>query len=41
VRTPYEEPEPQPQSRPAATVPQAGRPREPGITISPEPQPGT
>jgi len=41
VRTPYEEPEPQTQSRPAATVPQAGRPREPGITISPEPQPGT
>jgi cell division protease FtsH len=41
VRTPYEEPEAQPQSRPAATVPQAGRPREPGITISPEPQPGT
>ena len=41
VRTPYEEPEPQPQSRPAATVPQAGRPREPGITIAPEPQPGT
>jgi len=24
-----------PQSRPAATVPQAGRPREPGITIAP------
>jgi cell division protease FtsH len=41
VRTPYEEPEAQPQSRPAATVPQAGRPRDPGITISPEPQPGT
>jgi len=41
VRTPYEEPEPQPQSRPSGTVPQAGRPREPGITISPEPQPGT
>jgi cell division protease FtsH len=41
VRTPYEEPEPQPQSRPAATVPQAGRPREPGIAIAPEPQPGT
>ena len=41
VRTPYEEPEAQPQSRPAATVPQAGRPREPGITIAPEPQPGT
>ena len=40
VRTPYEEPEPQTQ-RPAATVPQAGRPREPGITIAPEPQPGT
>jgi cell division protease FtsH len=41
VRTPYEEPEPQPQSRPSGTVPAAGRPREPGITISPEPQPGT
>ena len=41
VRTPYEEPEPQPQSRPAATVPQAGRPREPGIGVAPEPQPGT
>jgi cell division protease FtsH len=40
VRTPYEEPEPQPQ-RPSGTVPQAGRPREPGITIAPEPQPGT
>ena len=41
VRTPYEEPEPQPQSRPSGTVPTAGRPREPGITIAPEPQPGT
>jgi cell division protease FtsH len=41
VRTPYEEPEPQSQSRPSGTVPQAGRPREPGITIAPEPQPGT
>ncbi len=40
VRTPYEEPEPQ-QPRPSGTVPQAGRPREPGITIAPEPQPGT
>jgi cell division protease FtsH len=41
VRTPYEEPESTTQPRPAATVPQAGRAREPGITISPEPQPGT
>ena len=41
VRTPYEEPESTPQSRPSGTVPQAGRPREPGITIAPEPQPGT
>ncbi len=41
VRTPYEEPEAQPQPRPSGTVPQAGRPREPGITIAPEPQPGT
>jgi cell division protease FtsH len=41
VRTPYEEPEPTPQSRPSGTVPTAGRPREPGITIAPEPQPGT
>jgi cell division protease FtsH len=41
VRTPYEEPEPT-QSRPAATVPSAGRSREPGgIHIAPEPQPGT
>src|SRR5258706_9651266 len=41
VRTPYEDPEPQPQSRPVGTVPSAGRPpREPGI-LSPEPQPGT
>ena len=41
VRTPYEEPEAQPQQRPSGTVPQAGRAREPGITIAPEPQPGT
>ena len=42
VRTPYEEPESQTQSRPSGTVPQTGRPpREPGITIAPEPQPGT
>ncbi|HEX5279767.1 MAG TPA: ATP-dependent zinc metalloprotease FtsH [Micropepsaceae bacterium] len=41
VRTPYEEPESTPQSRPSGTVPQTGRPREPGITIAPEPQPGT
>jgi cell division protease FtsH len=41
VRTPYEEPESQTQTRPAATVPQSGRAREPGITIAPEPQPGT
>jgi cell division protease FtsH len=40
VRTPYEDPEPQ-AARPAATVPQAGRPRDPGIGIAPEPQPGT
>ena len=40
VRTPYEEPESTTQPRPAATVPQAGRAREPGLTISPEPQPG-
>jgi cell division protease FtsH len=40
VRTPYEEPEPT-QPRPA-TVPSAGRSREPGgIHIAPEPQPGT
>ena len=39
VRTPYEEPVPE--QRPA-TVPSAGRPRpEPGIGITPEPQPGT
>ncbi|MBU6299244.1 MAG: ATP-dependent zinc metalloprotease FtsH [Alphaproteobacteria bacterium] len=37
VRTPYEEPEPQRGSGPS--VPQAGRPRGPGI-IAPEPQPG-
>jgi cell division protease FtsH len=42
VRTPYEEPESTPTPpRPAATVPTAGRAREPGITIAPEPQPGT
>jgi len=42
VRTPYEEPEPAPQARPAATVPSSGRSREPGgIHIAPEPQPGT
>jgi cell division protease FtsH len=42
VRTPYEEPEPSQQARPAATVPSAGRSREPGgIHIAPEPQPGT
>jgi len=37
VRTPYEEPEPQRGSGPS--VPQAGRPRGPGI-VAPEPQPG-
>ncbi len=37
VRTPYEDPEPQRGSGPS--VPQAGRPRGPGI-IAPEPQPG-
>ena len=42
VRTPYDEPEPPGQARPAATVPSAGRQREPGgIQIAPEPQPGT
>jgi cell division protease FtsH len=42
VRTPYEEPEPTQQTRPAATVPSSGRGREPGgIHIAPEPQPGT
>jgi cell division protease FtsH len=42
VRTPYEEPEPPQGSRPSGNVPQSGRPRgEPGIGISPEPQPGT
>jgi cell division protease FtsH len=42
VRTPYEEPEPPQGARPSGTVPQSGRPRsEPGIGISPEPQPGT
>jgi len=43
VRTPYEEPEPTPQTRPPATVPSSGRSRgEPsGGFISPEPQPGT
>ncbi len=39
VRTPYEEP---PTEARRATVPTAGRPRpEPGIGITPEPQPGT
>jgi len=37
VRTPYEEPEPQRGAGPS--VPQAGRPRGPGI-VAPEPQPG-
>ncbi|MGA7675118.1 MAG: ATP-dependent zinc metalloprotease FtsH [Rhizomicrobium sp.] len=37
VRKPYEEPEPQ--RGPGPSVPQAGRPRGPGI-IAPEPQPG-
>jgi cell division protease FtsH len=37
VRTPYEEPEPQ--RGPGPSVPQAGRPRGPGI-VAPEPQPG-
>jgi cell division protease FtsH len=37
VRTPYEEPTPTPREGPS--VPQAGRPRGPGI-IAPEPQPG-
>ncbi len=43
VRTPYEEPEPTPQTRPPPTVPSSGRSRgEPsGGFISPEPQPGT
>jgi cell division protease FtsH len=42
VRTPYEDPEPPQTTRPAATVPSAGRSRgEGGIGISPEPQPGT
>ncbi len=42
VRTPYEDPEPVTQTRPAATVPTAGRPRKDGgISIAPEPQPGT
>src|SRR5438105_3836150 len=41
VRTPYEEPEAQPQQRPSGTVPQAGRARQPAITIAPEPQPVT
>jgi len=40
VRTPYEEPAPEPRAA-AGTVPSAGRPRaEPGI-LTPEPQPGT
>jgi cell division protease FtsH len=37
VRKPYEEPEPQ--RGPGPSVPQAGRPRGPGI-VAPEPQPG-
>jgi cell division protease FtsH len=37
VRKPYEEPEPQ--RGPGPSVPQAGRPRAPGI-VAPEPQPG-
>jgi cell division protease FtsH len=37
VRKPYEEPEPQ--RGPSPSVPQAGRPRGPGI-VAPEPQPG-
>jgi cell division protease FtsH len=42
VRTPYEDPEPPQNQRPAATVPQSGRPRnDGGIGIAPEPQPGT
>ncbi|MSP94081.1 MAG: ATP-dependent metallopeptidase FtsH/Yme1/Tma family protein [Alphaproteobacteria bacterium] len=42
VRTPYEDPSPVTQTRPAATVPTAGRPRKDGgISIAPEPQPGT
>ncbi len=42
VRTPYEDPEPVTQTRPAATVPTAGRPRKDGgISIAPEPHPGT
>jgi cell division protease FtsH len=38
VRKPYEE-QPEPQRGPGPSVPQAGRPRSPGI-IAPEPQPG-
>jgi cell division protease FtsH len=39
VRAPYEEPEPQ--RGPGPSVPQAGRPRGPGIgPVAPEPQPG-
>jgi cell division protease FtsH len=39
VRKPYEEQQPEPQRGPGPSVPQAGRPRGPGI-IAPEPQPG-
>ena len=39
VRKPYEESLPEPQRGPGPSVPQAGRPRGPGI-IAPEPQPG-
>jgi cell division protease FtsH len=39
VRKPYEETQPEPQRGPGPSVPQAGRPRGPGI-IAPEPQPG-
>lgn len=39
VRKPYEELLPEPQRGPGPSVPQAGRPRGPGI-IAPEPQPG-
>ena len=41
VRTPYEEPEPAPQTRPAATVPSSGRSREPGGIHRAGTQPGT
>ncbi|MEE8438009.1 MAG: cell division protein FtsH, partial [Micropepsaceae bacterium] len=44
VRTPYDEPPPD-SHRPAATVPQTGKPRGedagPAIDPNPEPQPGT